>query len=137
MVTSWEAHSSVLIKIHKVLILSKLDYGSSLFSLVNQFHQKKLKTLHNSGIQPPTGTFRSSPIDSIWIIAGAEQKSLLATRIYRTPQEISTSHKNKFQDLQDIFDLDQVILSVIRIQPPFYISLDIHLTNPTTSNNKR
>jgi len=33
-----------------------------------------------------------------------------------------------FQDLQDIFDLDQIIPSIISIQPPsWFISLDINL----------
>jgi hypothetical protein len=47
--TSWGADSSVLIKIHKSLILSKLDYGSPLFSSAIHYPLKKLENLHNSG----------------------------------------------------------------------------------------
>ena len=97
--TTWGAHSSVLIKIHKALILAKLDYGSHLFSSTNHRHLKKLETLHNSGMRFAIGAFNASPIDSISNIAGipsltlrwAEQKTLLAARVYRSPQGISLS----------------------------------------------
>lgn len=77
-------------------------------------HLKNLETLHNSGMQLSIGAFRSSSIDRICKIAGipplsliwAEQKYLLATRIYRTPQGISTSPKNMFLNLKDILVLD-------------------------------
>lgn len=133
--TKWGAYSSVLIKINKALILAKLDYGSPLFSSSNHRHLKKLETLHNSGIRLAIGAFRSSSIDSISNIAGipslslrwAEQKTLLAARIYRSPQEISSSLLRKFKNLQDKFDLDQIIPSTISLQPPWTISPDINL----------
>jgi hypothetical protein len=59
--TSWGAHYSVLIKAHKALILSKLDYGSSLFSSANQSYLKKLNTPYNTGMRLSIGAFRSSP----------------------------------------------------------------------------
>lgn len=63
--TTWGAHSSVLIKIHKALILAKLDHGSPLFSSSNHRHLRKLETLYNSGIRLAIGAFRHSPIDNI------------------------------------------------------------------------
>ncbi|XP_025425637.1 uncharacterized protein LOC112694397 [Sipha flava] len=133
--TSWGAHSSVLLKIHKSLILSKIDYGSPLFSSAIQCHLKKLENLHNSGMRLAIGAFRSSPIDSISNIAGipslslrwAEQKSLLAARFHRSPQGIFTSPNNLFTNLQDKLNLDQIIPSTISLQPPWTISLDINL----------
>ena len=81
------------------------------------------------------GAFRSSTIDSISNIAGipslslrwAEQKTLLAGRVYRYPQGISSSPLRIFKNLQDKFDLDQIIPSTISLQPPWTISLDINL----------
>jgi len=132
--TSWGAHSSVLIKIHKAIILAKLDYGSALFSSANHRHLKMLETLHNIGMRLAIGAFQSSPIDSISNIAGipslslrwAEQKTLLAARVYRSPQGISSSPLRIFKNLQDKFDLDHIIPSTISLQPPWSISLDIN-----------
>ncbi|XP_050064946.1 uncharacterized protein LOC126553875 [Aphis gossypii] len=133
--TSWGAHSSVLLKIHKSLILSKIDYGSPLFSSAIQSHLKKLENIHNSGMRLAIGAFRSSPIDSISNIAGipslslrwAEQKSLLAARIHRSPQGISTSPNNLFTNLQDKLNLDQILPSTTSLQPTWTITLDINL----------
>ncbi|KAF0763009.1 putative RNA-directed DNA polymerase [Aphis craccivora] len=133
--TSWGAHLSVLLKIHKSLILSKIDYGSPLFSSAIQCHLKKLENIHNSGMRLAIGAFRSSPIDSISNIAEipslslewAEQKSLLAARIHRSPQGISTSPNNLFSNLQAKLNLDQIIPSTISLQPTWTITLDINL----------
>jgi hypothetical protein len=66
---TWGAQSSTLLKIHKAVILSKLDYGAPLFSTAKVSLLKSLETIHNTRIRLSIGTFRSSPIPSIHAIA--------------------------------------------------------------------
>ncbi|KAE9522899.1 hypothetical protein AGLY_016710 [Aphis glycines] len=92
--TSWGAHSSVLIKIHKPLILSKLDYGSSLFSSAVLCYLKKLENLQISGVCLEINAFRSNLIDSISNIAGIASLSLkwLELQSYVAPPKFNLNY---------------------------------------------
>ena len=61
----WGADRKTLLILHNSLIQSKLDYGSTIYSLTNHNTLKTLNTVQNAGIRMATGAFRSSPIDSL------------------------------------------------------------------------
>lgn len=67
---SWGSKTHVLTIIYKSLIVSKLDYGSFLWTIVNKSITKKLDIIHNSGLRMSIGAYRSSPIPSIYNLAG-------------------------------------------------------------------
>lgn len=66
----WGAGRRSLLNVYKALILSKIDYGSIVYSSARQGVLKKLDPIHNTAIRICTGAYRSSPIDSLLVEAG-------------------------------------------------------------------
>jgi hypothetical protein len=67
--TAWGAQTQMLLKVHKSLILSKIDYGASLISTAKPSHLSILESVHNLGIRLSIGAFQSSSISNILNIA--------------------------------------------------------------------
>jgi len=68
--TSWGGETNTLIKIHKVLIQSKLNYGSSLYRTASKSLLHWLDSVNNCGLRMALGVFRSCPVYSIYNLAG-------------------------------------------------------------------
>lgn len=68
--TKWGADSNVLLRLYRVLIRSRLDYGSIVYGLTRISYTKVLDTIHHQGIRLPLGAFRTTPIQSLYIEAG-------------------------------------------------------------------
>lgn len=68
--TSWGANRDVLLRILQALILSKLNYGSIIFSSASASNIKTLCTIYNQGLRLCTGALQSSPIQSLLCISG-------------------------------------------------------------------
>ena len=66
---SWGADQQTLLKLYNTLIKSKISYGSQVFTSAKQTPLKMLDTLHNQALQICTGAYRTSPIESLNIIA--------------------------------------------------------------------
>jgi hypothetical protein len=59
--TSWGTQSKTLLKIHKAFILSKLDYGATIFLSTKPTHLKILEPIHNTGIRLSIGASVPAP----------------------------------------------------------------------------
>ncbi|KAE9524318.1 hypothetical protein AGLY_015357 [Aphis glycines] len=103
---TWGADTKSLLNIYKSLIMSRLNYGSIVYSTAKENLLKILDPLHNEGIRISIGAFRTSPIDIILCYAGEltlklqREKDILIYGIKRksTPNQtfkIHTSVKNK------------------------------------------
>eukprot|EP00102_Acyrthosiphon_pisum_P014593 XP_008184726.1 PREDICTED: uncharacterized protein LOC103309877 [Acyrthosiphon pisum] len=132
--TTWGAQTQMLLKIHKSLILSKIDYGAPLISTAKPSHLRILESIHNSGIRLSIGAFRSSPISSILNIAGvppldirwSELTLKTAARMARAPQGLHSSPNHIFDNYKK-YDLDNILTTEISISPPWLISININL----------
>lgn len=133
--TSWGAQSQTLLKLHKALILSKIDYGAPIFSTAKPSHLKILEPIHNSGTRLSIGAFRSSPIKSILNVAGIpplavrwkEQTAKLAARISRLPSALTYQPKHIFHNYFKKYDLENLIHLEILQHPPWQFSMNINL----------
>lgn len=65
----WGADENTLIKIYRALIRSKLDYGSIAYTIAAKTVLKRLETFQNQALRLITGAFRTSPIQSLQLIA--------------------------------------------------------------------
>jgi hypothetical protein len=87
--TSWGRDSPTLLIIYKVLIRSKIDYGTILYKNTNIKHLNIIQTELNIAIRLSIGGFKSSPIESIRNITneippGLRKEKLLLLYCVRT-----------------------------------------------------
>ena len=68
---SWGADRKTLLRLHESLVLSKLEYGSEVYSSATPARLRMLDAVHHEGIRLATGAFKSSPIPSLLVDAGA------------------------------------------------------------------
>ena len=74
--TSWGADRKTLLRLYKSLVLSKLDYGSSVYSSAAASHLRRLDPLQSEGLRLATGAFRSTPIVSLHVETNVPPLSL-------------------------------------------------------------
>ena len=75
---SWGADETSLLKLYNCLCKSKLNYASQIYSSASKTSLKMLDVVHNQALRICTGTFRTSPIESLQVIAN--EKPLEYTR---------------------------------------------------------
>lgn len=63
--TNWGADRTTMLRLYQSLILSKLDYGSLIFSSAKLKLLQMLNPIQNTAIRLSLGAFRSSPVDSL------------------------------------------------------------------------
>ena len=63
--TNYGSDKTILLKIYRTLIRSKLDYGSSLYASASISTLNSLNTIHNSSIRIALGAFRTTPTTSL------------------------------------------------------------------------
>ena len=95
--TTWGADRGTLLYLHETLILSKLEYGSEVYSSATSARLRMLDAVHHAGVRLATGAFRSSPIPSLLVDAGClplqlrRRSNILRCwyRLKRTPNSLA------------------------------------------------
>ncbi|GBN58402.1 hypothetical protein AVEN_95897-1 [Araneus ventricosus] len=67
--TSWGADRTSLLRIYQAVILSLIDYGFMVYGSARPTVLRRLDTIHHSGLRICTGAFRTSPVESLYIIS--------------------------------------------------------------------
>lgn len=63
--TRWGSDRRTLLVLYKSLVLSKIDYGSFIYSTASKTALKSLDSVHNPGVRLATGALRTSPVISL------------------------------------------------------------------------
>ncbi|KAL4112023.1 hypothetical protein QTP88_015872 [Uroleucon formosanum] len=135
--TTWGSESETLIKIFKSTIQAKLQYGSILFNSAKNTLTKYIDSNHNTGMRMAIGAFKSSPIKSIYNIAGeptpdlkrTESIILYAARLSRLANNPATANKRilELQNNQDYPKIPQIIKEEKIISPPWTSTYNINI----------
>ncbi|PVD37664.1 hypothetical protein C0Q70_00263 [Pomacea canaliculata] len=73
---SWGADRTVLLRLYRALIRSKLDYGSIIYGSARESYLKILDPIHHQGLRICLGAFRTTPVQSLYAEAGEPPLSL-------------------------------------------------------------
>ncbi|GBN39752.1 hypothetical protein AVEN_61599-1 [Araneus ventricosus] len=65
--TSWGASRTSLLRVYRASILSKIDYGCVIYDSARQSVLKRLDPIHHSALRLCSGTFRTSPVESLYV----------------------------------------------------------------------
>ncbi|GFO00731.1 RNA-directed DNA polymerase from mobile element jockey [Plakobranchus ocellatus] len=66
----WGADRATLLRLHRTLVRSKLDYGSVTYGSANKHVLRALDPIHHQGLRIALGAFRTTPIKSLYAEAG-------------------------------------------------------------------
>ncbi|GBO16031.1 hypothetical protein AVEN_115802-1 [Araneus ventricosus] len=66
--TSWGADRTSLLRIYQVVILSRIDYGCMVYGSALPTVLRRLDTIHHSALRICSGAFRTSPVESLYVI---------------------------------------------------------------------
>ena len=66
---SWGADQTVLLRLYRSLVRSKLDYGCAVFSSARKSYLRKLEPIQNQSLRLCLGAFRTSLIPSLYVEA--------------------------------------------------------------------
>lgn len=152
------ADEKILLMLHESTVLSTLEYGSEVYSSATNSQLKKLNSVHHTGLRTATGTFRTTPTESLYTIAGKgslsdrrNQKSfalglkigtipnhLIKIRTSNAVNSFPNSFVNRFYKLLEHWGLNlKTIMLIQRSQfPPWTLKVnsDATLTKWTKSD---
>ena len=122
--TDWGADRTVLLRLYRTLIRSKLDYGCIVYGSTRKSYLQKLDTIHHQGLRIATGAFRTSPVCSLY--AEANEPSLYLRR-----KKLSLQYTIKLKSnptnpaYQYVFNpmYRQLFIKHPRVIPPFGIRI--------------
>ncbi|GFV30249.1 putative RNA-directed DNA polymerase from transposon X-element [Trichonephila clavipes] len=66
--TLWGADRVSLLRVYQALILSRLDYGCVVYGSARASVLRRLDTIHHSAPRIISGTFRTSPVTSLYVV---------------------------------------------------------------------
>lgn len=66
----WGADKFILLHIFDILLRSRIDYGSAIYSSARKSWLQQLDRVYVSGLRVAKGAFRTSPLDSIYVESG-------------------------------------------------------------------
>ncbi|VVC39002.1 Reverse transcriptase domain [Cinara cedri] len=135
--TTWGGDENTLIKIHRHLIRSRMDYGASIYQSAKPNHHNIVDTTYKTSIRIALGAFRSSPIESIRNLVfepppelrKIERSLIYAASISRNPDNPAYKHIADLTQYSNIPEID--LSSLIKVQPytfpPWNTNFDINL----------
>ena len=88
----WGADSIVLLRLHRVLVRSKLDYGSIVYGSARKSYIGMLDSVHYQGIRLSLGAFRTSSVESLYVEANEES-------LYRRRERLSLQYAIKLSNV--------------------------------------
>ncbi|GBM51565.1 hypothetical protein AVEN_145921-1, partial [Araneus ventricosus] len=65
--TAWGADRVSMLKIYKAMILSKLDYGYTIYGSARKSVLQKLDPVHHTALRLCSGAFRTSPVKRLYV----------------------------------------------------------------------
>ena len=65
----WGADRSVLLRLYRSFVRSRLEYGCAVFSSARKSYLRKLEPIQNQGLRIYLGAFRTSPMQSLYVEA--------------------------------------------------------------------
>ena len=74
--TSWDADRVTLLRLHRALVRSVLDYGSIVYGCASVTNLRTLDTVHHAGICLATSAFYTSRIEFLLVNAGEPSLSM-------------------------------------------------------------
>ena len=77
--TDWGADRTVLLRLYRALVRSKLDYACIVWGSARKSYLQMLDPIHHQGLRICLGAFRTSPVQSLYVEAG--EPSLANRRI--------------------------------------------------------
>nr|XP_042912568.1 uncharacterized protein LOC122272704 [Parasteatoda tepidariorum] len=66
--TFWGADRLALLRIYQALILSRLDYACAVYGSATASNLRILDTVHHSALRICSGAFRTSPVESLYVV---------------------------------------------------------------------
>ena len=93
--TSWGSDRTIMLRLYRAIIRSKLDYGCTIYSSAKENVLKQLEPVHNAAIRLCTGAYRSSPMMSLYAESGEaplkSRRSQLIMQYYARTLQLQTS----------------------------------------------
>lgn len=65
----WGGDSTVLLRLYRAITRSRLDYGSIIYGSARPSYLTCLNTVHHQGLRLSLGAFRTSPVESLYVLA--------------------------------------------------------------------
>ena len=127
---SWGTDKSVLLKLYRSLVRSKLDYGCIVYGSARPSYLKMLNTIHHQGLRLALGAFRTSPVESLYVEAGGlplEQRRIKLSLQYIT--KLKATPSNPAYDCVFYPENQQKYERNIKAIAPLGIRMKHHLEN--------
>ena len=77
----WGADQHTLLKLYRILIRSKIDYGCIIYGAARKSYLKSLQTVHHEGLRLILGAFRTSSMESLYFEAYEPSLKLRFTKL--------------------------------------------------------
>ena len=122
------ADKSVLLKLYRSLIRSKLDYGCIVYGSSRPSYIKMLNTVHHQGLRLALGAFRTSPVESLYVEAGElplEHRRIKLSLQYVT--KLKSTPSNPAFNCVFRPEYEQKYMRNTKVTPPLGIRIKEHL----------
>lgn len=107
---TWGADRTIMLRLYRSIIRSKLDYGSFIYCTASKSALELLNPIHNAAIRLCTGAFRSSPVISLYADSGEAplhvRRNQLMLQYYARSQQLPTSPVFEYVRVDD--DVEEI-----------------------------